>query len=105
VSTVAECRDTPSPRALDLLQKLEPDIKEGAPSKRFHRLFPGMVRPSSHAGQNNPTMVDDWLLSQKSRRWVEFSGGSSFPISGEHPQKVRLDSNGLTNRYFERPDN
>ena len=42
-------------RALDLLKKLEPDIKQGGASfvcdRRFHS---GMVRPSSHAGQNAP---------------------------------------------------
>ena len=65
VSTLPECRDTASPWTIDLLEKLEPDVKQsGAPPRRF-LLFPGMVRPSSHAGQNSPMMVRDWLPRPK----------------------------------------
>jgi len=49
VSTAPEFRGTPSPRAIDLLEELEPDFKEvGAPLRRPHQFLSGMVKPSLH---------------------------------------------------------
>jgi hypothetical protein len=60
VSTVPACRGAPSPRAIDLLEELEPDIKEGgAASKRSHRFLSAMVKPGPHGRQNNPR----WLIT------------------------------------------
>jgi hypothetical protein len=55
VSTAAEFRGAPSPRALDLLQELEPDLKEGAATfMRSHPSFSDMVRPNAHGGEISP---------------------------------------------------
>ena len=54
VSTAPECRGASSPRALDPLQKLEPNVKERpATFKRSHPSFSGMVRPSTHGRKNS----------------------------------------------------
>src|SRR4051812_27059970 len=62
ISTAAEFRGAAAPRALDLLQKLEPDFQEGgAPLARSRRCFSGMFKPSSHGTPKKPMMVENWL--------------------------------------------
>jgi hypothetical protein len=54
VPTAPECRGASSPRALDPLQKLEPNVKERpATFKRSHPSFSGMVRPCAHGRKNS----------------------------------------------------
>jgi hypothetical protein len=60
VSTALECSSTPAHRAIDLRQKLEPNIKEGAaPSTPFNHFSSGMVRPNRHGAR----IVHSWLIT------------------------------------------